>query len=449
MKKLSFIIVLLFLTTCIKAAITQLDTENADCNLTSQVTVLTDTPDASNPMLCQGLILFGDGTKNLDGSGGNFELTVTIGGQTIEPNPQIITFSTAVRTSVWTSVFPVPANDEVILKAKSPNAADTDVNVIAYLYDVGVSATNAADAVWDEAISGHTTETSFGGELGTLDPNITILIAEATEADANLATLVTEMAEVDANMIIALAELAEIDANFIEVDANLTLVLADTAAIEPITTDLQGFSELGDKIVADMDANSTDFNTIIAAITAFVSGTGVNLTAIEGHALAGTGTRIADGFEYFFNVATPAKTMNDVGIGGAVIASVYNIPSVIDIAGTATVRFSISVTDSVDDLPSTAEITPGTIKIETKRINGTVWSVIVDDEACLEATGIIYYDEVINTASGYREEDALRITFKSQKIVIGGNDFEITGSTGAMFHSYIRKALPDVIYRPW
>ena len=121
-------------------ALTLFDTENADRDLTSQVTVLTDTPNASNNVLAIGLVCFGDGSKDLDGSGGNFELTITVGGQTVEPDPQIITFSTATRTAVWTSAFPVPANQEVIIKAKSPNAADTDVDVTAYLFEAALSA---------------------------------------------------------------------------------------------------------------------------------------------------------------------------------------------------------------------------------------------------------------------------------------------------------------------
>jgi len=117
-------------------AIDLLDSENADRDLTSQVTVLTDTPDAANNILCQGLIYFGDGVKNLDGTGGGFELTITVGGQAVEPDPQIIWFSTAVRSAVFTHIFSVPANEEVILKVKSPNGADTDVDVTAYLFDV-------------------------------------------------------------------------------------------------------------------------------------------------------------------------------------------------------------------------------------------------------------------------------------------------------------------------
>lgn len=113
--------------------------ENADRDLTSQMTCLTDTPNVPNGTQCRGLIEFGDGTKDLDGSGGTFEFVVTVDGQTVQPSPQKVVFGTnAARSSVWTTPFPVPANKEVILWAKSPNSADTDVDVTAslYLYDV-------------------------------------------------------------------------------------------------------------------------------------------------------------------------------------------------------------------------------------------------------------------------------------------------------------------------
>lgn len=116
--------------------IAQLDTENADRNITSIITVLTDTPDASNNVLCQGLIMLGDGTKNLDGSGGNFEFTVSVDGQIVQPNPQVVNFDTSVRAAVWTTPFPVPANTVVLLRVKSPNAADSDVDITAFLYEV-------------------------------------------------------------------------------------------------------------------------------------------------------------------------------------------------------------------------------------------------------------------------------------------------------------------------
>jgi hypothetical protein len=116
--------------------IVQLDTENADLNLTSSITALTDTPSATIPTHCVGILYLGDGVKDLDGTGGNFEIVVTIGSQTLEPSPTIRACSTATRTVLETPEFRVPANEQVVIKVKSPNGADTDVDVTAYLYDL-------------------------------------------------------------------------------------------------------------------------------------------------------------------------------------------------------------------------------------------------------------------------------------------------------------------------
>ncbi len=129
-------------------SIIQLDTENNDYNLTTSQAVLTHTPDALLNMICQGYIVLGDGIKNLDGSGGNFQFIIAVGGQTVQPSPQTMTFSTAVRSAVWTTLFPVPANAVVTLAVLSPNGADTDVDVTAYLFDVsaqGVLVNNNLD----------------------------------------------------------------------------------------------------------------------------------------------------------------------------------------------------------------------------------------------------------------------------------------------------------------
>lgn len=117
-------------------ALSLLNSDNGDYDLTSLVTVFTDTPSASAAIRCQGYIAFGDGVKDLDGTGGDFQLVITIGGQTIEPSPQVITFSTAVRCAIWTSPFVVPPNSQVLFRVLSPNSGDSDVDVTAYLYDI-------------------------------------------------------------------------------------------------------------------------------------------------------------------------------------------------------------------------------------------------------------------------------------------------------------------------
>tara|TARA_Y100000310_G_scaffold328637_1_gene397083 strand:+ start:1751 stop:3136 length:1386 start_codon:yes stop_codon:yes gene_type:complete len=106
-------------------------TSNADRDLTSQVTVVTGIPDASNARWCQVSIRLGDGAKNLDGSGGLFEITIENAGQTVQPDPQYVRFSTAVRSMVVTQPFHVTAGATVTAKVKSPNGADTDVDVTA------------------------------------------------------------------------------------------------------------------------------------------------------------------------------------------------------------------------------------------------------------------------------------------------------------------------------
>lgn len=122
-----------------------LDTENADRNLTSQVTVLTHTPSATSWKLCQALVMLGDGAKNLDGTGGDFEMEIIVGGNTIQPGPQVITAGASDTRMAFQSVpFLVPPGTEVLIKAKSPNAGDTDVDVTAYLVDV---AGGVADAI--------------------------------------------------------------------------------------------------------------------------------------------------------------------------------------------------------------------------------------------------------------------------------------------------------------
>lgn len=114
----------------------QLAAQNGDYDLFSGETVLSATPSASAPMLCQVYIAMGDGVKNLSGVGGDFKLFVYVDNHGIEPCPQVITFGgDGVASGVWTAPFPVPANKQVDVYIQSPNAADSDVDVTAYLYD--------------------------------------------------------------------------------------------------------------------------------------------------------------------------------------------------------------------------------------------------------------------------------------------------------------------------
>ncbi len=153
-----------------------------------------------------------------------------------------------------------------------------------------------------------------------------------------------------------------------------------------------------------------------------------------------------------FNTATDSlEAIRDRGDaawvtgGGGSISDILNvqplIPDAIDLADTATVRISLGLTNMLDDLPSTAEIVPGTITIDRKAIGGTSWLNVVNAAACSELAGLIYYDEVFDAGTGYVAGDTIRVTFKSQKINVAANDYEITGTDGWAFHTYIREAM--------
>lgn len=131
------------------------------------------------------------------------------------------------------------------------------------------------------------------------------------------------------------------------------------------------------------------------------------------------------------------------GGGGGSIAEILHItpliPSSIDLASSALWRIGLMLTNGVDDLPSTAEITPGTISIDRKALGGTSWDAVdgMTDVAMSELDGVIYFDEVFDAASGYAAGDALRITFKNQKITVAANDYVITGASGVIFYARI------------
>jgi len=166
-------------------AILLLDSENADRDIkTAAITVLTHTPSATHSLSCAAYIEFGDGAKDLDGTGGDFELTITVGGQTIEPNPQVIEFSTAIRTAVWTLAFPVPANSEVIIQVLSPNGADGDVDVTAYLYDM--AATTTPVSIADTTGNWNAGATWASGAVPAVGDNIIVRTGVVVTVSANL-----------------------------------------------------------------------------------------------------------------------------------------------------------------------------------------------------------------------------------------------------------------------
>ena len=183
--------------------------------------------------------------------------------------------------------------------------------------------------------------------------------------------------------------------------------------------------------IAQILSDSTAFNG--AEIAAMI----IHLTDIKGAGFVGS----TDSNEAIRDRGDAAWTTG----GGGSITDILNvkpvIPNSIDLANTATVRLGLMLTNALDDLPSTAEITPGTIDIDRKAIGGTSWSSVVSGAACLEQAGMIYFDEVFDSGTGYAEGDSIRVTFKSQKITVSANDYEVTDANGVMFQTEIRQTM--------
>ena len=117
-------------------AVNRIDVEIGNFDLTVKTLVLTATPSTTDDKQCQVYAELGDGVNNLDGSGGIFELTLKIGNQNVQPAPQPYQFGTSPRASIKTNTIVIPANQEVKAYIRSPNAADTNIAVKAYLFEI-------------------------------------------------------------------------------------------------------------------------------------------------------------------------------------------------------------------------------------------------------------------------------------------------------------------------
>jgi len=172
----------------------------------------------------------------------------------------------------------------------------------------------------------------------------------------------------------------------------LTSTLTASGVWGIATASLVGVGSVGSLVVANLnaavssratstalDAAQTDLDTLTA---------GVNLTDINGTAILGTGSQVAAAFEYFFNVAAPAKTVNDVGVAGAALTAqeVWDF----DISTTGV---GVTLAGNVlADVPSTSEfeartlvsasyatptnITGGTITTVSGNVDGNVSGVV-------------------------------------------------------------------------
>ena len=109
-----------------------------------------------------------------------------------------IAFSTAAQSCLPTVSFTVPADTEVQLKVKSPNAGDTDVDVTAYLYDVGPLQATTRGRTLNVDASGQAPGTLSAGERNSVADAVLsrdVSNANPTEEEHSLRFVILQITE--------------------------------------------------------------------------------------------------------------------------------------------------------------------------------------------------------------------------------------------------------------
>jgi len=209
-----------------------LESQNGDYDLTSKVQVFNYTmPASAGPSLCYARLVFGDGAKDLDGTGGTFELYVEVNGVPREPYPQEVEFSTETVTGIDVEPFVAEDSEDIDIYVKSPNAGDSDVDVTVKLYDISPfqSLTRGRDGLVDA------------------DGKMTLPDTQKVDLNSILGTALTEGGA--GRLSAALKKLLDVAVpantlNDLALEATLTGMKGDT--FNPATDSLEALRDRGD-----------------------------------------------------------------------------------------------------------------------------------------------------------------------------------------------------------
>lgn len=148
----------------------------------------------------------------------------------------------------------------------------------------GVDPAVLADAIWDEVMSGHTTSGSAGAFLALLnsylDATVSSRLAAAAYTAPDNADIVTILSDVQAlsNVVDLIPTLSEIEASAVlakaaalaTVDANVDSILEDTGTTIPAS--IAGLDTIIDKILALQGLNFVEDNFTYDAVTGEITG---------------------------------------------------------------------------------------------------------------------------------------------------------------------------------
>jgi hypothetical protein len=192
-----------------------------------------------------------------------------------------------------------------------------------------------AEAIWGAAVASYTDEADFGGELGGLDPNVTLILADTSAQDAasEWTTLMGGVALDDVNETLP----GKVWDEVITAAAHGT---ADSAAIyvrqlwQTIVTRVAQCGDAGGATTIDLDAGASGVtNYYVGQLIAITSGTGAGqartCTGYNGTSnvatIAPAWATVPDGNSWFAVINTGSTVVADWADGGRLDVILDNI----------------------------------------------------------------------------------------------------------------------------
>ncbi len=109
------------------------------------------------------------------------------------------------------------------------------------------------------------------------------------------------------------------------------------------------------------------------------------------------------------------------------------------------IAIGIEVSNAQGDLPTVAEILPGTIRIQKRSLGEGGLTEIVATTALPDIVdGMMTFSETFSTAAGYKEGDEIFITLAGQTVSVSGTDHELTSVSGNVYETYVRNTIPQI-----
>lgn len=253
-------------------------------------------------------------------------------------------------------------------------------------------------------------------------PTVTEIQAEMEENGASLLDTIADKLPTNYIMGSSVQTAKDDEIDDILTDTGTTIPSAISGLNNPSSAD----------IVTAMQAVASDFKADVSGLSTFDSTTdqvSADVVKIQGYTLAGTGTQVGAGFEYFFDVASPAKTLNDCGVAGTGLSAedvwTYATRALTDKAGfalssTQTFDMTGNITGNLSGSVGSVTGAVGSVTGAVGSVTGAVGSVTAGVTVTTNNDKTGYTVSTVSDKTGYSLSQSFPTNFASLAITAGG-----------------------------